>query len=34
MHLSHILLYLGRLRLDAIGVEKQQAFVTRLADEV
>jgi len=33
-HLSHILPYLGKLRLDAIGVENQQAFVTHLADEV
>jgi len=33
-HLSHILPYLGKLRLDAIGAENQQAFVTHLADEV
>jgi integrase len=33
-HLSHILPYFGKLRLDAIGVENQQAFVTHLADEV
>jgi integrase len=31
---SHILPYLGKLRLDAIGVENQQAFVTHLADQV
>jgi integrase len=34
-HLNlHILPYLGKLRLDAIGVENQQAFVTHLADDV
>jgi len=34
-HLTrHILPYLGKLRLDAIGVENQQTFVTHLADEV
>jgi integrase len=34
-HLTrHILSYLGKLRLDAIGVENQQTFVTHLADEV
>jgi integrase len=31
---SHILPYLGKLRLDAIGAENQQAFVTHLADKV
>jgi integrase len=31
---SHILPYLGKLRLDAIGAENQQAFVTHLADNV
>jgi len=34
-HLTkHILPYLGKLRLDAIGVENQQTFVTHPADEV
>jgi hypothetical protein len=34
-HLTrHILPYLGKLRLDVIGVENQQTFVTHLADEV
>ena len=31
---SHILPHLGKLRLDAIGAENQQAFVTHLADTV
>ena len=31
---SHILPYLGKLRMDAIGAENQQAFVTHLADQV
>jgi integrase len=31
---SHILPHLGKLRLDAIGAENQQAFVTHLADKV
>ena len=31
---SHILPYLGKLRLDVIGVENQQAFVTHLAEDV
>jgi len=34
-HLTrHILPYLGKLRLDAIGVENQQTFRDSLADEV
>ena len=32
--ISHILPYLGKLRLDAICAENQQAFVTHLADNV
>lgn len=31
---SHILPYLGKLRMDTIGAENQQAFVTHLADQV
>jgi integrase len=34
-HLAvHILPFMGKLRLDAIGVEHQQAFVTKLAESV
>ena len=31
---AHILPFMGKLRLDAIGVENQQALVTHLADKV
>jgi integrase len=31
---AHIIPYMGKLRLDAIGVENQQAFVTHLASKV
>jgi integrase len=31
---AHILPFMGKLRLDAIGVENQQAFVTHLVDKV